>query len=508
LYDVDDIDVDDCFSIVCIRTFNRNYNNHLFYMKIDVDFSFLSPVVCLQYLCFSFIINAKVGFKPPGAFHVLHAERINTTRLIYIVYILHILSTMKIVVVFYRKLQLTLSLLLIGSYILNIINQIHTSSAFILLVPSSRNNHYHHHYQQQQQQSSIGSTTTSMSDDSNIDTSIVVGPLNDDVDENIVIADNDGNHNINVINNDIDNSKFIIGQNGNILIITWEYNIAMDIIQRAIQHEQKEQESNHHHQRRPYMVAIAGIPGSGKSSSSEIITLLINQNYDTIMKEQQQQQQESKKEKTNQSSSPNSVENDNDDPSNTDNNNICVCIPADGYHYSMEELNKLQQTTNDTTLIYRRGAPDTFNVPALIQDLQKIRNECIDNDNMIVSLPGFDHAIGDPMMNQHIYNRQQHNIVIIEGLYLLYNQYDWEYIQTYFDFTIYIQTHSIDLCMERLKQRNVCIPGYTVEEIYHRVDAVDRQNAILIDQISPFRAQYVITPSFVSSSSTTTTTTK
>jgi pantothenate kinase len=82
----------------------------------------------------------------------------------------------------------------------------------------------------------------------------------------------------------------------------------------------------------------------------------------------------------------------------------------------------------------------------------------------------------------------------MEGLYLLYDQYGWDQVQQYFDYTIYIRTNTIDTCMDRVKQRNVCIPGYTIDEIYDRVDRVDRSNAILIDQISPKRAHTIILP--------------
>ena len=37
----------------------------------------------------------------------------------------------------------------------------------------------------------------------------------------------------------------------------------------------------------------------------------------------------------------------------------------------------------------------------------------------------------------------------------------------------------VDQCIERLKERNKCIPGYTPEEIEARCDDVDRKNAEL-----------------------------
>jgi pantothenate kinase len=270
--------------------------------------------------------------------------------------------------------------------------------------------------------------------------------------------------------NDSDNTVILVGNNGNNLRITWERSVANNIIQRANDASLVDATRNLGSTIPvPYMVAIAGIPGSGKSSSAEIITRLINE-----MSSKRGAGGTSK------------------------NSDVCVCIPADGYHYSVATLLELQEQKSDTTLIYRRGAPDTFDVAALIQDLERIRypnNESADADDSLkiqVKLPGFDHAVGDPTIHQHIYDRKQHSILIMEGLYLLYDQNQWDRIKDYFDYTIYIQTHSIDTCMERVKERNVCIPGYTVEEIYQRVDIVDRNNAILIDQASPARAHRTI----------------
>ena len=50
-----------------------------------------------------------------------------------------------------------------------------------------------------------------------------------------------------------------------------------------------------------------------------------------------------------------------------------------------------------------------------------------------------------------------------------------------FDFHIFVDA-DLDKCIDRLKQRNKCIPGYTAEEIEKRCDKVDRANAILVQQ--------------------------
>lgn len=182
---------------------------------------------------------------------------------------------------------------------------------------------------------------------------------------------------------------------------------------------------------RPFMVALVGIPGSGKSVSSLILA-------DQLQKQ---------------------------------NPECCACvIPHDGYHYPLEQLKNLFLDADDA--IYRRGASDTFDSSALYRDLLRIR----DGNERVISIPGFDHATGDPEPDRHAIDRDRHSVVICEGLYLLYDQNGWENIASLFDFTVFIKS-DVDFCIERLKVRNQCIPGYTPKEIAIRCERVDRVNA-------------------------------
>jgi pantothenate kinase len=146
-----------------------------------------------------------------------------------------------------------------------------------------------------------------------------------------------------------------------------------------------------------------------------------------------------------------------------------MVMPMDGYHYSLDELHNME---NPEDMVYRRGAPDTFDPHSLKKDLNRI----LDGDEPTVSIPGFDHAVGDPQPDQHTFIRGQHEIVICEGIYLLHDSDGWEDVKTYLDYSIFIQV-GIDVCIDRLKERNKCIPGYTHEEIEVRCEVVDRRNA-------------------------------
>lgn len=213
--------------------------------------------------------------------------------------------------------------------------------------------------------------------------------------------------------------------------ITWETDVAKHIL--ALKKVSNPS--------RPLMVGVVGIPGSGKSTSCDILAKLLGEER-------------------------------------------CLVMPMDGYHYSMAQL---MEFPNADDVIYRRGACDTFDAMNLARDLERVAH----GREPLVSIPGFDHAKGDPTPNQHLFDRNKYDIVICEGLYLLHDQQGWEHIQKFLDWTIYIEA-DVHVCMQRLKERNKCIPGYTAEEIEIRCDAVDRVNALLAGETASKYASQIV----------------
>ena len=229
------------------------------------------------------------------------------------------------------------------------------------------------------------------------------------------------------------------------LTVSWEPDVA-DMIKALYRLRSKSAAK-----KQPLLIGVVGIPGSGKSTSCEILASCIG-------------------EKT-------------------------LVMPMDGYHLSLEQL---AQMPDPADVIYRRGAPDTFDPQSLLHDLKRIK---IGNEPT-VTIPGFDHAVGDPTPNQHTFRRDNHDIVIVEGIYLMHPNDGWKEVRGMLDFCIYIQA-DIDVCIERLKIRNQCIPGYTPEEIEVRCEAVDRVNAETVLRSATFASLSVESSAMKSTSSAT-----
>ena len=210
---------------------------------------------------------------------------------------------------------------------------------------------------------------------------------------------------------------------------TWEPRIA-DQIRLGVEalSSLDEAKSSNGGPRRPFMVALVGMPGSGKSTSSAMLAGALERRGISS-----------------------------------------TIVSHDGYHYPIAELKKMPDAKD---LIYRRGAPETFDPEALIADLRRIR----DGREDVVSMPGFDHARGDPEPGAHLFDRRRHQVVIGEGLYLMHDDDGWRDVQKSFDLSIYIDS-DVEICVDRVRRRNACIPGYTPEQLAIRVEEVDRVNA-------------------------------
>ena len=127
---------------------------------------------------------------------------------------------------------------------------------------------------------------------------------------------------------------------------------------------------------RRLLVAIAGIPGSGKTTLASTLASNLNQ----IFHQNHHAQNPSLPE----------VDASHPDPAQPD---IAIAVPLDGYHLTRRQLSEMP---NAEEAIFRRGAAFTFDADGyyrLVEDLRKP----IEATTTTIRAPSFDHAIKDPI---------------------------------------------------------------------------------------------------------------
>lgn len=152
-----------------------------------------------------------------------------------------------------------------------------------------------------------------------------------------------------------------------------------------------------------------------------------------------------------------------------------VIVPMDGYHLPRSCLSPEE--------LERRGAPHTFDLGALRTDLRRLR------EGRTGSFPAFDHARKDPQPAA-ILVPDTATLVIVEGLYLLLTE--WA-LAPLFDLTIHLDCPFED-AMERLVARHVesGLASSRVDAL-ERIAANDVLNArIVLDDGCRQRADLVI----------------
>jgi pantothenate kinase len=204
-------------------------------------------------------------------------------------------------------------------------------------------------------------------------------------------------------------------------------------------------EANAHAKPR-YLVAIAGIPGSGKTTTAQEVVHQLNQACPKA-----------------------------------------VILSMDGFHLSRAALDQLPDPKEAHI---RRGAPWTFDVNRFVSFVRQLRTWADDtplacpgsetwSDIDIIRAPTFDHEAKDPVENG-ISVTPDASIIILEGNYLLLNEPGWQEIAELADYRVFVDTDPQE-ARGRLAQRHLRAGiEKTLEEGYRRVDCNDFLNAILI----------------------------
>ncbi|KAL4773353.1 hypothetical protein BDW60DRAFT_215772 [Aspergillus nidulans var. acristatus] len=230
------------------------------------------------------------------------------------------------------------------------------------------------------------------------------------------------------------------------------------------------------HAKPRYLVAVAGAPGSGKTTLATAVAAQINRSGQFSHKS------------TNQS----------DDTSQT--NGIAkraLVLSMDGFHLPRSELDALP-AKEKTEAYVRRGAPWTFDVQAFLEFMRTLRSwadsgspsSSSEETAGVLYAPTFSHSTKDPIPNSLVIDHTT-SIVIIEGNYLLLDEPQWRDIAPLVDYRVFVD---VDLAeaRERLARRHVDAGiEQTLEEGFLRVDRNDAINGALV------KGRVETNPSFV-----------
>jgi pantothenate kinase len=118
-----------------------------------------------------------------------------------------------------------------------------------------------------------------------------------------------------------------------------------------------------------------------------------------------------------------------------------VLLPMDGYHVPQAQLVQLGQRQ-------RMGAPDTFDVAALLATLKAI----VEQSGVSVWAPAFDRDLEEPVPHA-IEISPDFSTVVAEGNYLLLDAGAWRAVARYLDVTFYLEIDE-EVRLERLIARH------------------------------------------------------
>lgn len=148
---------------------------------------------------------------------------------------------------------------------------------------------------------------------------------------------------------------------------------------------------------------------------------------------------------------------------------VAAVVPMDGYHFDNAVL-------EPRGWVAIKGAPETFDVDGLHQDLRRIRQA-----DASVAVPVFDRPLDLARAGGRLITRD-HRIVIVEGNYLLLDRSPWAALHALFDMTLFLEVAD-EVLEARLIQRWLGM-GQDQQGAIERARDKDMLNARLIKSAS------------------------
>jgi len=231
-----------------------------------------------------------------------------------------------------------------------------------------------------------------------------------------------------------------------------------------------------------YWIGVAGGPGSGKTTTTARVAQRLNDLYKKKMTT------------TTTTTDPSSSSKDGGQKSD-----VAIVIPMDGWHTPQKELIRKFGIYG----MRRRGAPDTFDVEQMINDLRKAKQQGYG------TFPVYSREISDPVLysddDENGYGcrlHHHHSIVFVEGLYMLMQDDPaWEPLAELWDEQWYIEAPSRDIQIERLIRRSLKTwnmkkidlwgPGWSGAR--RKVETIDIPNMDLVEPSKRFANEVIIT---------------
>ena len=139
----------------------------------------------------------------------------------------------------------------------------------------------------------------------------------------------------------------------------------------------------------------------------------------------------------------------------------CSYLSMDGFHLDNPIL--IQKGLRE-----RKGAPETFDVSGFMHLLQRLQKK------EEVYVPYFDRQT-ERTINCAYPIPNHHDLVIVEGNYLLLDEPVWRDLDDYWDLAVFVQI-DLDTIRARLQQR-WAVQGFSEEQATHWIELNDIPNA-------------------------------
>jgi pantothenate kinase len=180
------------------------------------------------------------------------------------------------------------------------------------------------------------------------------------------------------------------------------------------------------------LIALAGLPGSGKSTVARQIERAFNARAGREM---------------------------------------MLAVGMDGFHLSKAVL---LSRPDGVQALARRGAPWTFDADGMAQRLRAIRAD----DGRAVSWPEFAHEVGDPVDEARLISPEA-RVILVEGLYVLLDEGPWRAVRAAFDLRWFLDVPPA-VARERLILRHMSAWKLLRAEAEERASRNDDLNAALV----------------------------